>query len=171
MLKKIDMLSYRAKGLVAFFVGFAPLSFALISQYGFGFQPCHLCVLQRYPYTVVMVLALAVVCLVKHVRYYRILFYAMMLTCAVDASIAAYHISVEQHWIAGPTGCTASGGGEMSIEELRAQIMGTPIAMCDNPTAMWLGVSMAGWNMLYALVATWFLWCLGGRKKEVSDEC
>ena len=34
--------------------GVIPLAGALVSQYGFGFHPCHFCLLQRYPYLVVI---------------------------------------------------------------------------------------------------------------------
>lgn len=133
-------------------LGLAPLLVAWTSQYGFAYYPCHLCMLQRYPYMIVFGCAILLWFLRTQTRFVKIIFTVIILAFGVDASIASYHVGVEQHWITGPSGCTASNSGEdLSLEALKAQIMGTPIAMCDNPTAVWFGISMAAWNAMYAL--------------------
>ncbi|PIR34413.1 MAG: hypothetical protein COV36_00890 [Alphaproteobacteria bacterium CG11_big_fil_rev_8_21_14_0_20_44_7] len=48
------------------------------------------------------------------------------------------------------------------MEDLRAQILEAPIVRCDEPTWFFLGLSMAGWNVLYSgglfLLALASLW-------------
>ena len=135
-------------------LGAAPLVVAYVSEYFFDKYPCHLCLLQRYPYMVVMGVAVLVLLVHKNMKAVRMLVALALLACVVDAGIAAYHVGVEQKWITGPEGCTTGGGGgAQSLDALRAQILGTAVVMCDNPSAMFLGVSMAGWNVLYALFA------------------
>lgn len=134
------------------------LGIALVSQYGFGKFPCHLCLLQRYPYAVVMVLALLARFLPKQKTLFRLLIPAAYLT---TAGIAAYHVGVEQGWISGPSGCSLDQRGATSIEELKAQIMGATLVSCKDASGFLFGISMAAWNMAYALglaILTPILW-------------
>src|SRR6266852_6607947 len=70
---------------------------------------------------------------------------------AVGAAAAFYHVGVEQHWFAGPSACTASGGGAMTLEDMKRQILGTAPVLCDRVQWSLFGVSMAGWNLLASL--------------------
>jgi disulfide bond formation protein DsbB len=73
---------------------------------------------------------------------------------AVSVVMAFYHVGVEQHWLAGPTACTASEGGAMTLEQMKQQILGTAPVLCDRPAWTLVGVSLAGWNLLASLVMT-----------------
>lgn len=125
-----------------------PIAGALIGQYGFGLHPCHLCILQRIPYglaAVLGMLALLWPAWRAHMRW--VLAVASVLWLA-DAGIAFYHVGVEQGWW--HSGCTAKTGG-MTLEELRAAIAASPLVSCNQVAFHFLGLSMAGWNVLYGL--------------------
>ena len=126
------------------------LAAALVAQYGFGLHPCHLCILQRYPYALVVALGL-VGCV--FVRPERAVFGLVLLCGAlflVDAGIATYHAGVEAGIFTGPSGCTSSDTGEQTLEEMRAAIMNAPLVTCDQAMAHILGLSLAAWNALAA---------------------
>ncbi len=74
----------------------------------------------------------------------------------VGAGIAFYHVGVEQHWFAGPTACTAGGGGATSVDALRAQLLGTKAVMADEVQWSLFGISLAGWNLLASLAMAGF---------------
>jgi disulfide bond formation protein DsbB len=145
-----------------------PLCLALVSQYGFGLHPCELCLWQRVPYVLLMLLAL----LGLAWRCVRLM--ALIASAAVWASgagIAAYHVGVEQQWWRSATGCSVGAGGASSLEALRAQIMGAPLVACDEPALVLLGLSMAGWNALYSasmalcMLYVWFFYA----KRRTAD--
>jgi disulfide bond formation protein DsbB len=75
------------------------------------------------------------------------------------AGLAVYHAGVEWKLWAGPASCTG-GSRTVSAADLSKLLAGggsTP--QCDKPAWVFLGLSMAGWNAIYALVfATGSAW-------------
>ncbi len=140
-------------GALLFLCSAGPLGLALLSQYGFGLHPCELCIWQRYPYGVLISLAILALLLS---RWLRVLMIISGGVWAVEAALAFYHAGVEQHWWRSATGCSASGVAA-SLEALKAQIMGAPLVACDMPEFVLLGLSMAGWNALYSLAMVLFI--------------
>lgn len=128
----------------------ATLGIALISQYGFGLQPCILCIWQRWPYVATSVIALLALALVRSPRLQGILVIAACIVFLFGAGIAAFHVGVEQHWWAGTAECVGGGGAD-TVDALRQQLAGKPIVRCDEAQFRLLGVSMAGWNFLASL--------------------
>ena len=126
------------------------LGTALLSQYWGGLAPCELCLLQRWPWSIAIVVALVAVMVGSRPA---LPWLALLLALVFAASIAfaGYHVAVEQHWIAGPTACTGSAPGATSLEEMRRQILGSAPVRCDQPAWSLLGVSMAGWNLVASL--------------------
>jgi disulfide bond formation protein DsbB len=129
------------------------LGTALLSQYWGGLAPCELCLMQRWPWTVAIVISLVVVLVGERagLAWVPLL---LGLVFAVSVVMAFYHVGVEQHWFAGPTACTASEGGAMTLEQMKQQILGTAPVLCDRPAWTLFGVSLAGWNLLASLIMT-----------------
>src|SRR5436190_5355232 len=147
------MLSIRAFAGFVLAVTAAVLGTALLSQYWGGLAPCELCLLQRWPWAVAIVISLVVVLVGERapLAWMTLLF---GLVFAISVVLAFYHVGVEQHWFAGPTACTASEGGAMTVEQMKQQILGTAPVLCDRPAWTLFGVSLAGWNLLASLVMT-----------------
>ena len=74
----------------------------------------------------------------------------------LDAGIAGYHVGVEQGWWTGTAECTGPAGEAKTLEELKAQIMATPVTRCDEVAFSLFGISMAGYNLLFCLVLAGF---------------
>ncbi|MGB0704637.1 MAG: disulfide bond formation protein B [Paracoccaceae bacterium] len=125
----------------------------------FGFQyigelaPCKLCLWQRYPHGLAIVLAVLFV-RVKH----RLLLWLGGVASLSTAAIAAYHSGIEQKWWQGPDTCTSGSIDGLSTEQLMAQIMAAPIVRCDEIAWSFLSLSMASWNLIASLLlaALWF---------------
>jgi disulfide bond formation protein DsbB len=130
--------------------GVGVLGGAFVSQYWGGLKPCELCLWQRRPWEAAIVLAL-----VGALAGSRLPMAGAALTLglvfAVSAGLAFYHLGVEQHWFAGPTACTASGGGAKTVEEMRQLILHAAPVQCDQVQWSLFGVSLAGWNLLASL--------------------
>ena len=134
----------------ALFASIASLAIAYTSEYKFGLKPCELCLLQRVPYAVVIVLSL--LGLAKK-RWAYGLCVVIGLCFLVDSSIATYHSAVEKHWIAGPEACTdGASNAPMSVEQILAKIKGAPIVACDQPQWEFHGITMAALNAAWALM-------------------
>lgn len=128
------------------------LAAAYIAQYGFDLKPCILCLYQRLPYAGVIVLSLLSVFLVKHYKIVTAIYILSVIFLLIGAGIAFYHVGVEHKWFAGPDVCAGQGGETpKTLEEMRAQLIGTKAVRCDQPQFIFLTLSMAGWNMLWAL--------------------
>lgn len=123
----------------------AAMSYALYSQYFQGFHPCELCMWQRYAFCAAIAFAFASI--IFKPRVFLKLAIAALL---VNSLIAGYHFGIENKWWEGFQTCSSSSAGG-SLEELRAEIMSAPITRCDEATWLFLGVSMAGWNVVYSL--------------------
>ena len=128
----------------------AVLGTALLSQYWGGLRPCELCLLQRWPWDAAI--AIALVALLAGARP-ALPWVALILAgvFALSVAFAFYHVGVEQHWFAGPSACTVSSGGAMTLEEMKRQILGTAPVLCDQVQWSLLGVSLAGWNLVASL--------------------
>lgn len=130
-----------------------PLGVALASQFLGGLFPCELCILQRYPYLLVLVLGLVLVVFFYRANLRVLRMVAMIAGCIwlMESGLALYHVGVEQSWWESATGCTAQASAGDSLDDLRAAILSSPIVSCADPGAVVLGLSMAAWNALGAL--------------------
>jgi disulfide bond formation protein DsbB len=148
-------LSYRAAGLTAAAAAAIGLGIALGSERWGGLVPCALCLVERWPYRIAVVLGLGAAILPpKAARAVLALLALSMLTGAV---FAAVHVGVELHWWPSPLPeCAApvfSGG---SIAERLANMPAAPAKPCDDPTYLIPGLplSMAAMNLIFACLVT-----------------
>lgn len=137
------------------------LSSALMLAIAHGFErigglpPCYLCLRQREVYWVALTVALIgmiVVRLGPGARLKRLFNAALGLIFLVGAGIAAWHAGAEWGWWPGPSVC--AGGGAVSAADVMAALNGDErIAppSCDKALWVFLGLSMAGWNVLISL--------------------
>lgn len=129
----------------------AALMMALLAQYGAGLAPCELCHWQRYAYLVALALALATIALGGSAQRRRLFLALTGVALLGVAGIAAYHVGIEQHWWAGSSTCTGGDFSGLTGAELEAAILAAPLVRCDEPAWELFGISMAGYNILYAL--------------------
>jgi disulfide bond formation protein DsbB len=134
----------------------AALCIAWLAQYGFGLAPCELCYWQRYGYWAAI--ALGVVAILQPARTARrtVALWLLTLAFVATAGIALFHIGVEQKWWEGTAACVGQIRPGMTAEELQDAIMNAPIARCDEPAWTMFGISMAGYNLFFALILAAF---------------
>lgn len=129
----------------------AALLFALVFQYGFGFDPCILCLWQRVPF--VAAFLLAALSLAPGLRKVAPVFLAL---CAgaflIGAGLALFHTGVERHWWLGTSGCAITPLNGATPADLRTALLGTPTAHCDEISWSFLGLSMANYNIPLSLL-------------------
>lgn len=142
---------------------FLALALAYAFEYLGGLAPCHLCWLQRYPHFAALGLG-ALALIVRAPLLGRLLALAGAAAALTTAAIGAYHTGVERHWWPGPSTCTSGSIAHISAKDLLAQIQAAPVIKCDEVAWQMLGLSMASWNMLFALVLGG-LWLMALQKR------
>ena len=120
---------------------------ALLFQYVGGLAPCSLCLWQRWPHIIIILLAVCAPLL----RMPRLILTGIAITAAFSVVLAAYHAGVEWRFWAGPGGCTANLDTGGDLTSLTDSLLATPIVRCDEVAWSFLGLSMAGWNSLFSL--------------------
>lgn len=130
--------------------GVLPLAGALVSQYGFGLRPCHFCLLQRYPYLVVIAMGALSLLVTRGTLVWRVLVALGIYALLATATLGIIHTSIEQQWLAYSGGCVADAPADGSIEALRNAILNAPLVPCNEVAASFLGLSMATWNVIWA---------------------
>lgn len=136
----------------------ALLGGALLFQYAGGLAPCKMCIWQRWPHAIAIVLGLVA-------WRFRPVAAIAAVVVLVGALIGFYHAGVELSWFEGPTSCTSGPVGDQSPEALLAQILATPLVRCDEIAWSMLGISMAGWNGLLSLALS-LVWLTAARAKS-----
>jgi disulfide bond formation protein DsbB len=145
-----DGLKRNLPGLLAL-ASAAMLAGAFGFQYIGGLDPCVLCLYQRYPHGLVIIIAGLAWLLRDLGRFSNHLTLLAGLVLLVGAGIAAFHMGVEYQWWAGTAECGAKAQ-PTTLAELRAQIMAQQITRCDEVAWSLFGISMAGYNMILSLV-------------------
>ena len=154
--------------LAAVLAAAAALGVAIASERWGGLVPCALCLLQRWPYRVAIVLGL--VALVQSPRPARVLLAVVVLAVLADAALAAVHVGVEQHaWPSPLPECAAPHLSGQTVAARLAEMPDRPGKPCDAPTYLIPGlpISMATMNLIYSLLfgglLSMFLWRSRGR--------
>jgi disulfide bond formation protein DsbB len=129
------------------------LGAALLSEHWGGLAPCELCLLQRWPWGVAIVISFVATMVGSRAA---VSWVALLLAVvfAVGSALAFFHVGVERHWFAGPAACSGAATAADTVEALKAQILRQQPVRCDEvPWSFW-GVSLAGWNLLASLIMT-----------------
>ena len=128
----------------------AVLGAALVSQYVGGLNPCPMCIWQRWPHAIAIVLA-AIAILLAPRPIARWALFAGSAALLVGAGIGAFHAGVELGYWEGPSTCVGGDISQLTTEQLIAQIRNAPLVRCDEVPWSFLGVSMAGWNAILSI--------------------
>jgi disulfide bond formation protein DsbB len=148
------------------FLIFATLGSAalLLGAYGFqhigGFLPCKMCLWQRWPHGVAVLIGLIILLAGE-----RSLAWFGAMAAATTGIIGAYHAGVEWGFWPGPSSCSGNGLGlgTMDGADLLSTDGPNTLIMCDEIVWQMLGLSMAGWNAVISL-GLMVLWIMVARR-------
>ncbi|MDP4795640.1 MAG: disulfide bond formation protein B [Rhodospirillales bacterium] len=144
-----------------------PLGTAYIAQFGFGYDPCVLCLYQRVPYALITLLGFAALYFVTPVMRQRIALVAGVVFL-VGGGIALYHVGVEQHWWTSAAPCGSSGEIITTTEDFLAALQKKPVKSCGDIDWTLFGISMATYNvaasLFFAATSFWVWRRLSGAK-------
>ncbi len=156
---------FRAAAIAVAVGGAATILGAWFFQYVLGYMPCPLCLDQRYAYYFGIPLAVMVV-LGEQVGASRKVLLAALLAIAAmmiwNTGLSAFHAGVEWKWWPGPRDCSGPLNSLGSPGGLLRQLESIHIARCDDAAWRFLGISLAGYDVLIsaalAAIAGWGFW-------------
>jgi disulfide bond formation protein DsbB len=145
-------------------VGMAALCGAWFFQYVIGLPPCPLCLEQRIAYYVAIPLAAMILLGVSVGAKHKVLVLALFAIGAAmlwNAGLGVYHSGIEWHWWQGPQDCSGTGGSLTGGGSLLEQMQTTRVVRCDEAAWRFLGLSLAGYNVLISLALAAIALCAG----------
>jgi len=134
---------------------------AFIFQYGLGYQPCPLCLDQRIAYYFSIPLAILIALGSGHGASRKVLsaaFGAILIAMLINAALGVYHSGIEWKWWAGPADCSGPLNSLGSTGGLLQQLQDIHVARCDAAAWRFLGLSLAGYNVLISLGLAAIAW-------------
>ena len=122
---------------------------ALIIQYWLDHEPCKLCLYERIPYFLSMLLIIKIIFIKK---YEKITLLILFLVFMSSAALAFYHFGIEQGFFSESLACTSGDLSKtLSKEELLQQLKQNSIG-CKNVSFRMLGLSLAAINTIFSLI-------------------
>ncbi|MCB5177682.1 disulfide bond formation protein B [Microvirga lenta] len=148
-------LTIRQAALAVALAAAATIGGALVFEHVWGYQPCKLCLTQRNPYYLAIPLALIAAFLPA--KWGRIGLWLLALVFVVSAGLGAYHAGVEWGFWEGPSDCGgAMGSSAGNVGDFLNQLQTTRVVSCTEAAWRFLGLSLAGWNVLISLALAAF---------------
>ncbi|MDA9231196.1 disulfide bond formation protein B [Rickettsiales bacterium] len=142
---------YKLQINILLFASIFALSLAYIGQYFFNLHPCILCLYQRIPYVVIIIIALISLFFGnKIIEYQKYIIIVLLLLILFNIILAFYHVGVENGFFVF-TGCGDTLGNIDNIQDLREQILQIKSVKCDEIQFEFLNISIAGWNIIYSI--------------------
>ena len=133
------------------FVSFVALISAFFIEYVLGHQPCNLCILERIPY----LLAIVIVLLNYKFHQFEKLFLVLLIIVFLTATIlSVYHFGIEQGFIEESLVCDLkNGSGVTSKEEILKQLQEQKVS-CKDVTFKIFGLSLTTYNIVISILIT-----------------
>ena len=124
---------------------------AFFIEYILGHQPCNLCILERIPYF----LAIIVILLnYKFIEFEKFFILFLTITFLFGTVLSLYHLGIEQGLIQESLVCDLkSGSNLLSKEEILKQLQEKSVS-CKDVTFKMFGLSLTNYNILISILIT-----------------
>ncbi len=130
---------------------FLVLISTFVIEYKLGYQPCKLCLYERIPYFV-SILLITKIFFTK--SYERITLLILSLVFMISSILAFYHFGIEQGFFKESYTCAANNLSEtLTKEELLKQLSKNTIS-CKNVNFRIFGLSLATINTIFSIALT-----------------
>ena len=134
-------------------ISFTALIFAYFVEYILGHQPCNLCILERIPYLLAIIIIVLNINFV-HLEKYLILTLILIFLAATILSL--YHLSIEQGFIEESLVCDLKNDSNLlSKEDILRQLQEKNVS-CKDVTFKILGLSLTSYNIIISILIIYF---------------
>ena len=138
---------------IIFLVSLISIISAFFIEYVLGHQPCNLCLIQRIPYGLSIILIILNYFQEKNSQFIILL---LILIFSFSFAISFYHFGIEQSFIEDSTVCTINSPDIISKEEILKQLQLKTVS-CKDVTFKIFGFSLSTFNIIISLILIFFL--------------
>ena len=134
-----------------FLVSIIALVSAFFIEYILGHQPCNLCILERIPYFLAIIVVLLNYKFIQLEKFFILLLAIIFLAGTI---LSLYHLGIEQGFIEESLVCDLkSGSNLLSKEEILKQLQEKSVS-CKDVTFKIFGLSLTSYNILISILIT-----------------
>ena len=134
-----------------FLISIVALASAFFIEYKLGHQPCNLCILERIPYLLAIILILLNYKFNHFEKYFLIL---LTIVFFIATILSLYHLGIEQGFIQESMVCDLNSGSNLlSKEDILKQLQEKSVS-CKDVTFKIFGLSLTTYNIVISILIT-----------------
>ena len=134
---------------IIFLVSTVALLSAFFIEYILGHQPCNLCIFERIPYLLAIIIILFNL---KFNQFEKFFILLLVIVFLFGTILSLYHLGIEQGFIQESLVCDLKNGSNLlSKEEILKQLQEKDIS-CKDVTFKIFGLSLTSYNILISLL-------------------
>ena len=130
-------------------ISFTALIFAYFVEHILGHQPCNLCIIERIPYGISIILIAIIFIIKKNQKFLSLL---LILNFAFSFTISIYHYGIEQGFFEESTVCNARSFTENITKEDLLKELSKKTISCKDVTFRFFGFSLTSINVVLSLL-------------------
>jgi disulfide bond formation protein DsbB len=125
------------------------LSIAYFIQYALGHKPCNLCLIERIPY-IISVILISLIFIIN--KFEKIIAIIILLLFIFGSMVSFYHFGIEQGFFSESLVCDLENNTKLSKEQLLKQLESSTVISCKDVTFSVLGLSLATINTIISII-------------------
>ena len=134
---------------IIFLVSILALASAFFIEYILGHQPCNLCIFERIPYLLAIIIILLNF---KFNQFEKFFILFLLIVFLFGVILSLYHLGIEQGFIQESLVCDLkSGSNLLSKDEILKQLQEKNVS-CKDVTFKIFGLSLTSYNILISLL-------------------
>ena len=137
-----------------FVISFISIISAYFIEYILGHQPCNLCLMQRIPYGLSLILIILNFFLKKNEQFIILL---LTLTFSFSFIISFYHFGIEQGFFEESAVCGFKNTYDITSKEELLKQLQEKTTSCKDVTFRIFGFSLTTFNMIFSLILVFIL--------------
>ena len=134
---------------IIFLFSFIALISAFFIEYILGHQPCNLCLIERIPYGLSIIIIMASFLIKKNQKFLVIL---LILTFIFSFAISSYHFGIEQGFFKESSVCGVKSSTEIVTKEDLLKQLSEKTISCKDVTFRIFGLSLTSINIVISLL-------------------
>ena len=135
-----------------FLISIIALASAFFIEYILGHQPCNLCILERIPYLIAIII---IILNYKYVRLEKYFILLLILIFLFSTILSLYHLGIEQGFIEESLVCDLKNGSNLlSKQDILKQLQQKNIS-CQDVTFKIFGLSLTSYNIIISMLAVY----------------
>ena len=127
---------------------------AFFIEYVLGHQPCNLCLIERIPYLITIILIFLKYVFYKNIKFIILL---LILTFIFSLVISSYHFGIEQSFFEESAVCGIKDATEVISKEELLKQLNVKTVSCKDVTFRIFGISLTSLNIIVSLILVIFL--------------